>query len=129
MSDFDPNREVADFYDNCLYEFLTEFRNDLKNGETLDDIYDRLSDECHERADGLGWVIYTYRAARVCAEFMSDESANYLFKEYGSEGLDMSQTMTRFAYCVALSNAQAALREAYEEASHIVDEDHDEEDN
>lgn len=145
MSDFNARETVNQFYENCLYEFQTEFKKCLHENpdyrEDLEEVYSDLSDRLFEYYDSPAFVIYTYQAAQVCVEYIDDEAAYDLFTDIGGcEGCEgLSDIFTRFAYAIAEMRASEALTDAYEEAQALLeqlieqeeeqDQDQDEEEN
>lgn len=128
MNEFNARETVNQFYENCLYDFQTEFKRCLHENpdyrEDLEEVYSDLSDRLFEYYDSPAFAIYTYQAAQVCVEYMDDAAAHDLFTDLGGcEGCkDLSEIFTRFAYAVAEMRAQEALKDAYEEAQALLEQ-------
>jgi len=104
MSDFVINDYILNQESRAIVDEI------LSQADEGQDIEELIS----QTVDGHGWVIYTYKALRLCAECNTDEGETML-EDTGQTFSDIGEHATAVAYwtlCVACYNYLNELQEA-----------------
>lgn len=122
MTDFQINDYLLDKEAAALAaEIFEEVMRDVGAGEDPEEHRDTMQDRAHEAADGHEWVIYTYKAHRLCLECNTDAGEQFL----EDTGLPETPTYDSLGTAIAYGELRARIETALEElieAHEIEDE-------
>ena len=99
-------------------EIFAEVTAEMDEGETPADYRDDMMDLAHEAADGHNWVIYNYKALKLCADCSLEYGEDFLSDvgfEWGPDSTIYS-VATMIAYGEIRGRVECILSEMIEEA-------------
>jgi hypothetical protein len=139
MSDFNVYGRLREFEQAVYQDFLTDFRQMLKDGDEVDDARETIQDRIWEYAEP-DFVIYTGKAFLVAAHMFGNADVEELFDDVRPRAIKdkayahfydktsdptLAELVTSYASCVAYKICQQALTDAYEQICSELDVEND----